>query len=167
MSERGLAEEAGRLLPLAFARDVSIVAAPEGEDRQDVRLVVVIMAQPAPRLIVRARQLRERRGAKLWMAREEADDLQSVFITDDAETAPPRIAVTIRLDQIPPQTHLRFERRPHRVLYVLASGRIGRVPHKARILVRVTIKAARRRRIVGVEAAIHKGPCRARDDAIE
>src|SRR5204863_4536413 len=55
MSESALAKEIHRLLPLAFTRDVGIVTATKGEDRKCMRLVIIVMTQPAPGLIVSAR----------------------------------------------------------------------------------------------------------------
>ncbi len=169
MRERRLAEEARRLLPLALARDVGVVAAPVGEDREQVRLVLVVVAQPAPRLIVGARKLGERRGPELGVAREEGHDLHRVHVADRAEAAAPRVAVAVGLHQVPPQTHLLFQGRAQRVEDVPALGGFRRVPDEARVLVRVAVEAARRRRVVGVEraAAVRERVRRARDDAVQ
>ena len=167
LRERRLAEEARRLLPLALARDVRVVAATVCEDGELVRALVVITSKPAPSLIVRARQVVERRGTKLGVSREEGDNLKRVLVRDDAEASAPRVAVAVRLDQVPPKAHLRFQGRSHRVLYVNAPRSLARVEDEARVLVRVAVEASRRRRVVRVEAAARERSRRARDDAVQ
>src|ERR1700730_3398548 len=98
MGQCRFAEKAGCLLPLAFARNVRVVPSPESKDRQDVSFCVVVMTQPAPRLIISAGQLFERSRTELRMARQKANDLQGVLITNDAQAAAPRITVTVGQD---------------------------------------------------------------------
>src|SRR5215216_6229010 len=88
-----LAKEPDRLLPFATARDVAVIAAPEGEDGKQVSAVTVIAPQPAPRQIIGAREINERRGAKLRVLTEKACDLERVKIADYAKAAAPRVAV--------------------------------------------------------------------------
>ena len=131
-----------------------------------MRALVVITSKPAPRLIVRARQVVERRGTKLGVSREEGDNLKRVLVRDDAEASAPRVAVAVRLDQIPPKAHLRFQGRSHGVLYVNAPRSLARVEDEARVLVRVAVEAPRRRRVVRVESAARERSRGARDDAV-
>src|SRR5258707_14988696 len=71
-----------------------------------MRLVIVIVTQPTPRLIISARQLIQRCGTKFRMHCQEPYDFQSVCITNQTDTPSPGITVTIRLDQVPPQLYL-------------------------------------------------------------
>src|SRR5689334_17809079 len=101
------------------------------------------------------------------MLSEEGDDLHSVLETDDAHAASPSISITVRLNQIPPQAHLLFERWAHGIENIFAPGILSRIPNETRVLVRVAVEASRRRRIVGEESAARKLARGARDDAIK
>src|ERR1043165_8173864 len=109
------------------------------------------MRQIIPRLIVKRRKLGQRRGTKLRMLRQNPDDLGRVEITDHALTAPPVVTVTILRNEVPPESHLRRERRTKLVHQILAPSRLGRFVNVTRALVRVTIESAGRRRIVSVK----------------
>src|SRR4029079_8028465 len=74
--------------------------------------------------------------------RQETRNLERVEIADQTQTASPRVTVAISRDEVPPQLHLRLQRRPQRVEQVLASGNLGRVPDVSRVLVGVAIVAA-------------------------
>src|SRR5207237_7884637 len=134
-------------------------------DGELVRALVVVVSKPAPRLIVGARQSVERRGTKLRVSREEGDYLKRVLVRDDAEASTPRVAVAVRLNQVPPKAHLRFQGWAHGVLYVAASRSLARVEDEARVLVRVAVEAARRRRMVRVACAVRARSRGARDGA--
>ena len=166
LCQRTLAEKVYRLLPFAFACDVCIIAAAKRKDRQRVTLVVIVMAQPAPGLIVSAGKLFERCRPKLRMRPEEADDFHRVHVADDTHAAAPRVTITVGQDQIPPQLHLLFQRRAHRIENVFSIHGFGSIPNEPGILVRITIKATSRRVIVRIDSAIHEGPRGARDHAI-
>ena len=149
VGELHLAEEPGRLLPFAIEVDVGEVAAAEIEQRQQMPIILEIVAQVIPRAGVERDQIRKRRGPELWIFRHERHDLERVEVADDAEAAPPRIPVaSVTIDQIPPHTHLCRERRFQRREDVLPIGLRRGVPHVARVLVRVAIEPARRRRII-------------------
>src|SRR5205823_14954018 len=103
LGQRNLTDNTYCLLPLALARDVAIVAATECKHRKPMRLVIVIVTQPTPRLIISARQLIQRCGTKFRMHCQKPHDFQSTCIADKTDAASPGITVTIRLDQVPPQ----------------------------------------------------------------
>src|SRR6266404_6984624 len=100
-----------------------------------MRLIVVIVPQPAPGLIISTRQLLEWCRTKLRVAREKANDLERVFITDYAHAATPRVAVAVRQNQVPPQPHLLFQRRPDGIENVLSAGCFGGQPNETRVFV--------------------------------
>src|SRR5258707_5823056 len=89
-----------------------------------MRLVIVIVTQPTPRLIISARQLIQRCGTKFRMHCQEPYDFQSVCITNQTDTPAPGITVTIRLDQVPPQLYLLLQRRAHGIKNVFAKQQI-------------------------------------------
>src|SRR6266705_6791572 len=100
-----------------------------------MRLIVVVMPQPAPGLIISTRQVFEWRRTKLRVAREKANDLERVFITNYAHAATPRVAIAIRQNQVPPQLHLLFQRRPDGIENVLSAGCFGSQPNKTSVFV--------------------------------
>src|SRR5437016_3532633 len=167
LCQRTLAEKVYRLLPFAFACDVCIIAAAKRKDRQRVTLVVIVMAQPAPGLIVSAGKLFERCRPKLRMRPEEADDFHRVHVADGTRAAAPRVTITVGQDQIPPQLHLLFKRRAHRIENVFSIRGFGGFPNEPRILVRVAIKATGRRIVVRIDSAIHERPRGASDHPID
>src|SRR6476620_577685 len=102
LGQRGFAENADGLLPFTLARDVAVIAAAKSKDRKAMVLVVVVVSNPTPGLIVSSGQLIQRRGAKLRMLRQKADNLHGVGIADQTDTSSPGITITVRLDQVPP-----------------------------------------------------------------
>src|SRR5580765_3988060 len=105
-------------------------------------VVLEVFPQPLPRPVVLGGELFEWRRPELGVEREETRNLERVEIADQTQTASPRVAVAISRDEVPPQLHLRLQRRPQRVEEVLASGNLRRVPEVSRVLVGVAIVAA-------------------------
>src|ERR1051325_10684117 len=125
------------------------------------------MRQIIPRLIVKRRKLGQRRRTKLRMLRQKPDDLGRVEITDHALTAPPVITVTIFRHELPPEPHLRRERRTKLVPQILAPSRLGRFVNVTRVLIRITIETSGRRRIVSVKIPFRELDGRAIEQLIE
>src|SRR6476469_2827378 len=90
------------------------------------------------------------------MRRKKACDLGRVEITDHALTAPPVVTVAIFRNEVPPESHLRFQRGANLVEQILATGTLRCFPDVARVLVRVTIETPRGRRVVSVKIAFGK-----------
>src|SRR2546425_814021 len=95
MRQRRFAQKARCLLPLTLARDVGIIAASERENRKHMRLIIVVITQPAPGFIVGTGQLLKWGWSEFRMACEETHDFHRVLVTDHAHTAAPRVTVTI------------------------------------------------------------------------
>src|SRR5215813_7809219 len=131
-----------------------------------MRTVVVVMTQPAPCLVIGAHQLIERSGTELRMLREKPDDFERVHITDHTHTATPCVAVTVRQNQIPPQTHLLFKRRLKRIEDVCPSSSLCSFPNEPRVLVRISIETTSRRRVIGKQSTIPKWSRRTRYYAV-
>src|SRR5688572_1409038 len=151
---RQFTEEAGRLLPLALARNVRIVSASKSKDRKQMPLGVVVMQQVIPSLVIKRGDVSERRWPELRMQREKTDDLRRVEITDDALASAPVVTVAVFGNEGLPQTHLRNQRWPHAIENVFAAGHLGGFPDVASVLVGITIVTSGRRRIVGVDYAV-------------
>src|SRR5260370_23722387 len=102
----GVDREGGGVLPLPFFRDIGVVTAAKRENREKVRLIVEIGAQPAPGGVVSRCQLGERSGSKFRIACEKSRNFECVHIADRTEAATPGIAVSIRSEEVPPKPHL-------------------------------------------------------------
>src|SRR6266446_1910451 len=109
MGADDLCEKRGGLLPLALPGDVTVISPAKREDREKMSFVLEIIAQPAPRRVIRRSNLRERHGAELWIFADKCRDFHGVHITDRPEAASPGVAVAVRREQIPPQSHLFLE----------------------------------------------------------
>src|SRR5260370_13204188 len=101
-----LSQEGRSLLPLPFFSDIGVVTAAKRENREKVRLIVEIGAQPAPGGVISRYQLDERSGSKFRIACEKSRNFESVHIADRTEAATPGIAVAIRSEEVPPKPHL-------------------------------------------------------------
>src|SRR6266566_3309838 len=89
------AEEPCCLLPLAFTRYVGVITTSKSENRKQMGLIAIIIAQVAPGLKVVGGNIGKRCRPKLRMISEKTCNLGCIEITDNALAAAPVIAVAI------------------------------------------------------------------------
>ena len=114
-------------------------------------VVLEVSAQPTPSDIVCRGELGHRSGPKLRVPCQEGHNLDRIHVSDGAQAPPPRIAVAIRRQQVPPQLHLNLEGGLHRLQDVLAVRCLGCVINVPRILLGIPVVASGRNRIVGIQ----------------
>src|ERR1700722_1429952 len=147
-------EERCSLLPLAFRRDVAIVASSESKDGEQMRLAVEIILQPRPSRIVGCSQLRKWSRSKFCVLAEKSSDLQSVHVTDGPKASSPGVAVAILGQQIPPEFHLLYQRRRNGLNDVLTACELRGIVDCSGVLVGVAIVPACGQRIVRKERPV-------------
>ncbi len=91
-----LREKRGRLLPFAFLSEVAVISPAKRKNREKMRFVLEIMAQPAPCGVIGRSQLSEGRGTELRMFANECGYFHRIHKTDRTEASSPGITISIR-----------------------------------------------------------------------
>src|SRR5260221_8217455 len=152
MGARDLTEEGGGLLPFAFGINVTVVPASKTKHIQKVALWLIVFYERLPCNTRGGGEISERRRPELRMLPEKRDDLHCIDVADHSQASAPRIPVAVRRKQVPPGAHLRFQSGFEGLHQVFAVEVFIRLIYIAGVLIRVTVVAASRNIVVGVQS---------------
>src|SRR5688572_28189505 len=117
-------------------------------------VVDVTGADPSPCEVVQARDIRDRRRAKLGVFTEESSYFECVEIADKALASAPVVTIALVRNEVPPKSHLGLHRGPQFLENVLAPDGLSGLPTEANVLIGISIVASVWQIIVGIQRAI-------------